>query len=116
MLLIVDVMFIRKSVAKNKDGSKRIYYQLAESVRIDGKPRNRVICTLGRAGAPATDKKIEKMAESLINASEKFEFFNLIDDLRADCSKEFGPYLVFGRLFRELGFEKIFTENIYRKF
>jgi len=30
-------MFIRRSTAKNKDGSKRVYYQLAESIRVNGK-------------------------------------------------------------------------------
>lgn len=100
-------MFIRKSTAKNKDGSLRVYFQLAESYRVDGKPRNRVVCSLGRADDPATQEKIEKMAESLIKASDKLELFELIDNLKAECSKEYGPFLVFQRLFNELGFRDI---------
>jgi transposase len=102
-------MFIRKSTAKNKDGSKRVYFQLAESYRVHGKPRNRVVCSLGRAEDPATQEKIEKMADSLIKASEKLELFDLIDNLKAESSKEYGPFLVFQRLFNELGFRDILS-------
>lgn len=66
-------MFIRKSTAKNKDGSQRVYFQLAESIRVNGKPRNRVICSLGRADDEATQKKLEGMVESLIKTTEKYE-------------------------------------------
>ncbi len=102
-------MFIRRSTAKNKDGSKRVYFQLAESIRVNGKPRNRVICSLGRAEDEKTQSKIEKMAESLIKASERFELFELMDHLKAESSKEYGPYLVFQRLFNELGFKDILS-------
>jgi transposase len=105
-------MFIRKSVAKNQDGSSRVYFQLAESVRVNGKPRNRVICTLGRADDPETEEKIRKMAESLIQASEHFHLLNLAEDLKADFSKEYGPFLVFRRLFSELGFEALIRSSL----
>jgi transposase len=100
-------MFIRKSVAKNKDGSERVYFQLAESVRVDGKPRNRVICTLGRADDEATQEKIKAMAESLMKSCDEFRLFSLAEELKADFSKEYGPYLVFSRVFTELGLEEV---------
>ncbi|MCB0413686.1 MAG: IS1634 family transposase [Bdellovibrionales bacterium] len=105
-------MFIRKSTAKNKDGTQRVYFQLAESIRINGKPRNRVLCNLGRAGDEATQVKIQKMAESLIEASEKHKLFNLVDDLKAESSKEYGPFLVFSRLFKELRLKDIISESL----
>lgn len=105
-------MFIRRSTAKNKDGSKRVYFQLAESVRVNGKPRNRVICSLGRAGDPDTEKKLEKMTESLLRATESYELFDLLDNLKAEHSKEYGPFLVFKRLFSELGIEKILSQHL----
>ena len=108
--LCVETMFVRKSIAKNLDGKKRVYFQLAESVRIDGKPRNRVICSLGRADDEATQEKIKKMAESLMQACEQVQFFRL-DDLKAEFGKEYGPFLVFKRLFSELGFEDILRSN-----
>ena len=104
-------MFIRRTVAKNKDGSKREYFQLAESVRINGKPRNRVICTLGRVGDEQTKDKIKNMATSLMKACEDFKIFDLAHNLKADFSKEYGPYLVFKRLFSELGFENILKDH-----
>ena len=105
-------MFIRRSTAKNKDGSKRVYFQLAESIRINGKPRNRVICSLGRADDEATQKKLEQMTESLIRATEKHQLFDLLDHLKAESSKEYGPFLVFKRLFKELGLESILSSHL----
>jgi len=82
---------------------------LAESIRVNGKPRNRVLCSLGRADDEATQIKIQKMAESLIEASEKHQLFNLVDSLKAESSKEYGPYLVFQRLFKETGLKDILS-------
>ena len=105
-------MFIRKSTAKNKDGSKRVYFQLAESIRVNGQPRNRVICSIGRAGDPKTEKKMEKLAKTLIQATEKYELFDLVDKLKAENSKEYGPFLVFKRLFKELGMEDLLSKHL----
>ena len=105
-------MFIRKSTAKNKDGSKRVYFQLAESIRVNGQPRNRVICSIGRAGDPKTEKKMEKLAKSLIQNTEKYELFDLVDNLKAENSKEYGPFLVFKRLFKELGMEDLLSKHL----
>lgn len=103
-------MFIKTSIAKNKDGSLRTYLQLAEAFRVDGKPRHRIICTLGRADDPETQEKMKKMAESLMRSCEQLKLINLSEDLKAEYSKEYGPCLVFKRLFNELGMAKIFTE------
>ena len=105
-------MFIRKSTAKNKDGTKRVYFQLAESVRINGKPRNRVICSLGRVGDQKTEKKMAKMAEALIQATQKYELFDLLDNLKAQNSKEYGPFLVFKRLFNDLGMDALLSRHL----
>ncbi len=105
-------MFIRKSVAKNLDGTKRIYFQLAECVRVNGKPRNRVVVSLGRADDQATQRKMQMMAESLMKATQGFELVSLADDLKADYGKEFGPFLVFKRLFSELGFDNILKSHL----
>lgn len=112
VVLIVDIMFVRKTVAKNKDGSERTYFQLAESVRVDGRPRNRVICTLGRADDEATQEKIKAMAESLMKSCEQFQLFSLAEELKADFSKEYGPYLVFSRLFAERGLDEVIKTSL----
>lgn len=105
-------MFIRRSTAKNKDGSKRVYYQLAESIRVNGKPRNRVLASLGRADDKKTQKKLEKMAETLIKATEKYSLFDLAENLKAESSKEYGPFLVFKRLFNDLGLKDILSNHL----
>ena len=104
-------MFIRKSIAKNLDGSQRVYFQLAECVRVNGKPRNKVVCSLGRADDKETQEKMMKMAESLIKATDQFLVLNIADDLKAEFGKEYGPFLVFKRLFSELGFENILRSS-----
>ena len=98
-------------MAKNKDGSKRTYFQLADCVRVNGNPRNRVICNLGRADDPETQEKMKKMAESLMKATDGFHLLNLSEELKAEYGKEFGPFLVFKRLFSELGFDTILRSN-----
>ena len=85
---------------------------MAESVRVNGKPRNRVICSLGRVGDKETEKKMTKMAESLINATEKYELFDLLANLKAKNSKEYGPFLVFKRLFQDLGMSSLLSEHL----
>ena len=103
-------MFIKTSIAKNKDGSKRTYLQLAEAFRADGKPRHRIICTLGRADDPETQAKMKNMAESLMRSCAQLKLINLSEDLKADYSKEYGACLVFKRLFTELGMTEVFSE------
>ena len=66
-----------------------------------------MICSLSRAGDSDTTEKIQKMAQSLMKACEEFQLLDLSDALKANYSKEYGPFLVFKRLFSDFGIEAI---------
>jgi hypothetical protein len=42
-------MFVREKKRRNQEGSVVTYIQLVENRRVEGKTRQRVLCTLGRA-------------------------------------------------------------------
>jgi hypothetical protein len=48
------------------------YLQIAESFRKDGKPRQRVLATLGRRDRLETDGTIDSLVESLAKFSQKY--------------------------------------------
>ena len=104
-------MFIRTKTFFNKDGSKRVYLQIAKSVWENGKPRQRVICTLGRL----KDLKrgdIDTLIKGLGRFSEKLKVIEISKDLFAREDKEYGVVLVFRRLFKILGLEDILKEHL----
>ena len=66
-------MFLKKKVSYNEDGSTRMYLQLVESRRVNGKPRQIVLMTLGRLDTEEGKEQIEKIAEAVLKASEKLK-------------------------------------------
>ena len=46
-----------------------------------------------------------------MKACSDFHLLNLAEDLKADFSKEYGPFLVFKRLFSDLGIEAILRKH-----
>ena len=71
-----------------------------------------MIASLGRADDEKTKRKLEKMAETLIKATEKYSLFDLAENLKAESSKEYGSFLVFQRLFKDLGLKNILTKHL----
>ena len=104
-------MFMRTIKAKNKDGSGRAYGQLVESRRIDGKPTPIVLAHLGRIDRDEDKIKFQKMAESILKAVSQFELVDLLKDLTSEGAKEYGPFLIYQRLFNELGMAEILRDN-----
>ncbi|WP_458012094.1 hypothetical protein [Candidatus Solincola sp.] len=60
-------MFVRKQTFRNKDGSTRTYLQIVESVRVNGRTRQRTVANLGRA-----DRFIEGSLDGLIRTLSSF--------------------------------------------
>ena len=88
-----------------------MYLQIAKSVWENGKPRQRVICTLGRL----KDLKrgdIDTLIKGLGRFSEKLKVIEISKDLFAREDKEYGVVLVFRRLFKILGLEDILKEHL----
>jgi hypothetical protein len=83
------------------------YLQIAQSYRKDGKPRQRVLATLGRRDEILTDGSYDALLESMAKFSEKYRALALGREMAARSAKSWGPALVFGRLWEEQGLSEI---------
>jgi len=92
-------MFIREKRRINKDGTVVTYLQLVENRRVEGKTRQRVLCTLGRVDDPTLPKRLEGLVETASRYAEA-ERLVLSRGVRVRTAT-WGPHLVWGRLWRE---------------
>jgi len=83
------------------------YLQIAQSYRKDGKPRQRVLATLGRRDEILVDGSYDALLESMAKFSEKYRALALGRSMAARSAKSWGPALVFGRLWEEQGLPEI---------
>jgi transposase len=105
-------MFIKRKSVKNQDGTERSYLQLVESRRINGTPRQIVLLNLGRSDETQSQETIEKVTEAMLSASKMYDILRLQDDLKAEWTKEFGPSLIFRRLWDEIGISDLITAEV----
>lgn len=104
-------MFCRTKVRRNKDGSTVEYLQIVESVRQEGKIRQRIICTLGRLDE-LKDRDITRLAESLQRFTKEKELAALAkDSLSCLWSRPVGLALVMRRLFEATGLADIMARE-----
>ena len=101
-------MFVRVKRSVQK-GVTYEYLQIVESYRIHGKPRQRVLATLGRRDQLQTYSNVDSLIQSLGKFSEKFRVVENVrrENLVARSSKAWGPALVFRRLWEEQGLPEI---------
>ncbi|MFN3414624.1 MAG: IS1634 family transposase, partial [Thermoanaerobaculum sp.] len=101
-------MYIREKTFTNKDGSKRTYLQLVEGVRVAGRIKQRVICTLGRL-EELQEGQLDRLIEGLMRYSKRqwVAAQAKAQGMGVRWSKEWGPALIFRRLWEELGFSAI---------
>jgi hypothetical protein len=95
-------MFVRTKVFKNRDGSTRTYLQIVKGERVGGKVRQVVLANLGRL-----DKLENGALDRLLEGLARFSRYRLVEEKarepQAGWTKAWGPALVFGRLWEELG-------------
>ncbi len=99
-------MFARIKSANNRDGSKRHYLQICESKREEGKVRQKVLCNLGRV-EELQDGKLDDLIRSLAKFSQNVAVISAAEDLFADWSREYGPAMVFRKLWKNLGYIRL---------
>lgn len=63
-------MYARTKTFTNKDGSKRTYIQIVESVRVDDRVRQRVLLNLGRV-EELQEGALDRLIASLVKYSKK---------------------------------------------
>ncbi|WP_243123478.1 hypothetical protein [Thermaerobacter sp. FW80] len=100
----------RQKTFKNKDGSTRTYLQLVESVRQGGRVRQRVVATLGRL-EDLQDGRLDALIENLARFSQNTwrRLEEQAERLNVRWSKQWGPALIFERLWREAELDKAFA-------
>lgn len=88
------------------------YLQLVESERVDGRPRQRVIASLGRLDKLRESGAIDRLAASLAKFSDTCAVLTAIKgaDLSVTKTREIAPALVFGRIWRDLGLDAVIGE------
>lgn len=103
--------------ARIKKSGAHHYLQLVENRREGKKTIQRVIVTLGRMDQIQARGDIETLVRSLARFSEKILLIlSGKSDLRASA-KKIGPALVFERLWKELGIQKVIQHHLAdRKF
>lgn len=107
-------MFVR---AKTTEG--RTYLQVVESYWQDGRPRQRVIATLGRLDKLTEAGQIDGVLRSLSRFSDKVRVCEEYREgnLEAKQVVKIGPDLICARLWRELGIGKVLEKLLSgRKF
>jgi len=104
-------MFARIKTAYNRNGSERRYLQICESRREEGKVRQKVLCNLGRV-EDLQEGKLDDLIRSLAKFSQNLAVVSAAEDLFADWSKEYGPTMVFRRLWEKLGLHEIINQLV----
>ena len=101
---------------RSKKSGDRAYLQIVESYREAGKPRQRVIATLGRMDALAASGQLESLLASGARFAESAMVLNAFEsgDLTAVTTLRIGPSLIFERLWEETGCKAVIT-NLARE-
>jgi len=99
-------MFVRTKEFQNKDGTKRTYLQIVKNVWENGKSHQKVVCTLGRL-KDLRKGPVDSLLKSLSRFSERLEVIEIRKDISTKEDKEYGAPLVFRKLFKLVGLDKI---------
>ena len=81
------------------------YVYLVETVREDGKTKQRIICNLGRKEVVAAKGDLDRLARSAVRLAQRSMILSLLDEgglPELDC-RRIGPPLLFGRLWQDSG-------------
>ena len=96
-----------------KPSGPRKYVQIVENFREGSKVKQRVIANLGRLDILQQTGQLDQIVAGLANLSEQYAVItaNRVGKTQVIWDKEWGPSLVFGRLWELLGIPKI-IENL----
>lgn len=90
------------------------YLQIAESLRVDGKVRQRILATLGRLDVLQESGQLDSLLRSGFRFSNKLAVLDAHADGRTQPAQvlSIGPDLVFGRLWVECGIQAVLREAL----
>ena len=98
-------MYFRK-----KTSGGRVYLQIAESRRVGGQVRQRVIATLGRLDALQASGQLERLVRSGARFATQAMVLTAAQDDPSAVVRRIGPALVFERLWAETGCRAVIEE------
>ncbi len=87
-------MFVRTKKVKSR-GRICEYYQLVHTKRVDGKPRQKVLMTLGRVDNMDRGR-VDDIVSALGGLTDKVQVLESIDELRLNSARTFGGVYAFG--------------------
>lgn len=93
-----------------KTSGGRIYLQIAESRRVGGQVRQRVIATLGRLDELAARGQMERLVRSGARFATQAMVLSAAGDDPTAAVRRLGPALVFERLWAETGCRAVIEE------
>lgn len=101
-------MFVRVKRSVQNDVAYE-YLQIVESFRDRGKPRQRVIATLGKRDLLVASGALDGLLQSLARFSEKLRVVEAVrtQGIAARSSKVWGPALIFDRLWENQGLPEV---------
>lgn len=103
-------MYARTKTFTNKDGTKRTYIQIVESVRENGKVRQKVLLNMGRI-EDLQDGDIDRLIASLAKFSEKKWIQSEAQKLLVHNAKEWGLEFIFRHLWDKLHLDAILQQS-----
>jgi len=105
-------MFVR---TKTTEG--RTYVQIVESYWSDGRPRQRVIATLGRLDKLTEKGAIDGIMRSMSRLADKVQVTGEFKEGKLEAKRvtRIGPDLIVGRLWSELGLDKIIDSLLLKR-
>lgn len=103
-------MFVRVK-RSGGNGVAYEYLQIVESYRDRGRPRQRLLATLGRREQLVASGALDALIESLTRYSERLRVVDKVrsDGIQAHTARSWGPALVFRRLWERQGLPEILT-------
>ncbi len=104
-------MFVRTKRSV-QNGVAYEYLQIVESFRDQGRPRQRVLVTLGRRDTLVANGELDALVKSLARFSERLRVVDAArtDKLQARQARSWGPALVFNRLWEKQSLPAILGE------
>jgi transposase len=92
-------MYIR--ITRNNQGQR--YFHLVESCRVGGKPRQKVLLSLGRV----ENNQLDALARSIAKFTKQVKLVDLAKDVSVENTFLLGPLLVIEQLFEKTGLKDV---------
>lgn len=106
-------MFLRTKKFKGSNGELREYLFIVENIRRGKKTYQSTRGSLGRLDILQNSEQLHKIIEKLCGYCKQAELLKIREEnLGSKWSKEFGPILIFRKLWEELGFSEMLVKYL----